>query len=424
MPRISNRQRLLHHLSLQVEHRQRLSELRLIFSDSDSFEDELDLYQATVLEEMSSRRYATQSSYQNRQGRLNWDEYLDDNSSSMNATEFLRTFRLSRRSFRLLEEELRRTPVFSNLPVGRRAPRPLYQQLLVFLYRTGRYGNGGSDHEVGLYFGIASGSVRNYIQNIVRALKTIEDEVVSWPTQDERNAMKTRLASTGFRHCVGIADGTFVVLTRKPKIYHECYFCRKSCYAINVLVICDDRGKILYYLAGWPGSTHDNRVLKSSNLYLNRENYFSHLEYLLGDSAYSNSSIMVPAFKKGRNETVLPRDKELFNTHLARVRIKSEHCIGILKGRFQCLKGLNTYISRGEDDVKYIVDLVSACCILHNLLLSFDDEIPQEWFENLADEIDSETADLIENVHTVDGVEVNDGNRRNAVFHSVMEMFG
>ena len=178
------------------------------------------------------------------------------------------------------------------------------------------------------------------------------------------------------------------------------------------------------YLAGWPGSTHDNCVLKASNLYTRRESYFSHLEYLLGDSAFSNSSIMVPAFKKGRHETVLPRDKELFNTHLARVRIKSEHCIGLLKGRFQCLKGLNTYKSRGEEDVKYIVDIFSACTVLHNLLLSYDDRIPQEWYDELAEEIDTEMVDEIENIDTVDAVEVNDGNRRSAVFHAVMEMFG
>ena len=157
---------------------------------------------------------------------------------------------------------------------------------------------------------------------------------------------------------------------------------------------------------------------------MDRELYFGPLEYIIGDSAYSNSSIMVPAFKKGRNETVLPREKELFNTHLAKVRIKSEHCIGMLKARFQCLKGLNTWITDGEKDVKFIVDLFSSCAILHNLLLAYDDEIPQEWYEDLLSDIDSEIVDLIENEETVEGVECNDGNRRSAVYNSIVEMFG
>ena len=426
MPRISDRQKIIRQIQSEVDLRQNLSELRLLLSESDSFEDEVDLYYLSLLEEMSTRRYATRSSYRQRSGRLRWEEYLDQDSDIMNDTEFLRTFRMSRQSFRILEQELRQTPMYAprqNVG-GRRTPRPLYQQLLVFLYRIGRFGNSGSDHEVGLYFGIASGSVRNYVLNIVQALKHMEDEVVSWPTEEERNEMKVRLTSTGFRHCVGIADGTLIPLLRKPKVFHECYFCRKSIYAMNVLVVCDDRARIIYYLAGWPGSTHDNRVLKSSQMYTNRESFFSPLEYVIGDSAFSNSSVMVPAFKKGRNETVLPREKELFNTLLAKVRIKSEHCIGLLKARFQCLKGLNTWIKDGENDVKFIVDLFSACTVLHNLLISFNDEIPQEWYEELAEGIDSEIVDLIESEDTVQSIDAEDGNRRTAVFNSIIEMFG
>jgi len=34
---------------------------------------------------------------------------------------------------------------------------------------------------------------------------------------------------------------------------------------------------------------------------LSKENYFSNKEYLLGDLAFSASTVMVPAFKKGQN---------------------------------------------------------------------------------------------------------------------------
>lgn len=423
MPRISTRRRLIQQIEELVDHRQNLANLRLLDSDSDSVEDDFDLYSIALLQDMSNRRYASRSrSYRGSRGRMQWAEYLNPQSTYMNESEFLRTFRLSRSSFGLLREELERTPMYARHRNGSREPRPCYQQLLVFLYRCGRHGNSGSDHEVALYFGIASGSVKNYVKNIVTAIKSLEPEIVSWPNEEERNEMKVRLAATGFRHCVGIADGTLIPLTRKPKVFHECYFCRKNFYAINVLLVCDDRARVLYYLAGWPGSTHDNRVFKSSNLFKDRDSFFSPLEYIIGDSAYSNSSIMVPAFKKTRNEVNLSRNKELFNFHLAKLRIKSEHCIGLLKGRFQCLKGMNTYIS-GEDDVKFIVDCFGACCVLHNLLLSYNDEIPQEWYEDLADEINSDIADQIENATTVAPIDSNDGNRRSAVFNSFVENF-
>ena len=192
---------------------------------------------------------------------------------------------------------------------------------------------------------------------------------------------------------------------------------------MNVLIICDDKGKITYIYAGWPGSTHDNWVLRNSRLYVKREDYFSPLEYILGDSAYSSSSVMVQSFKKTHNEGRLPRDKEFFNTHLAKVRIRSEHCIGMLKGRFQCLKGMNTFIRDGKKDVKHIVDIISSCAVLHNLLLNYKDEVPQEWYEDLMNETDFSISDDIENINTVGGVGEDEECRRTAVFNSVIENF-
>jgi len=55
---------------------------------------------------------------------------------------------------------------------------------------------------------------------------------------------------------------------------------------------------------GWPGSVHDNQVWSHSDAYLSKEKYLSNKEYLLGDSAFSVSMVMVPAFKKGLNYTL------------------------------------------------------------------------------------------------------------------------
>eukprot|EP00644_Phytophthora_capsici_P012298 jgi/Phyca11/119315/e_gw1.38.156.1 len=92
--------------------------------------------------------------------------------------------------------------------------------------------------------------------------------------------------------------------------------------------------KIRYMLAGWPGSAHDNRVCNNSKIFLNSDKYFEPHEYLIGDSAFQPSSVMAPAYKVARDLAVEVR-KENYNKALARIRIRSEHCIGILKGRFQ-----------------------------------------------------------------------------------------
>jgi len=100
----------------------------------------------------------------------------------------------------------------------------------------------------------------------------------------------------------------------------------KGDYAIKVLVICDDAVRITWIKVGWPGSVHNNRVWSNSEIYLGRDKYFDQKEYLLEDSACSTSTVMVPAFKKGHNSS-LSEEKRFFNTKLAKVRIKSKHCI-------------------------------------------------------------------------------------------------
>ena len=85
---------------------------------------------------------------------------------------------------------------------------------------------------------------------------------------------------------------------------------------------------------------------------------------------------MIAAFKRLRGLRVLPEDQELFNTYLAKARIKVEHCIGLLKNRFRSLRGLRTIIS-DEASAKRVIDRITVCIILHNLLL--DTSYPNEW---------------------------------------------
>jgi hypothetical protein len=44
----------------------------------------------------------------------------------------------------------------------------------------------------------------------------------------------------------------------------------------------------------------------------------------------------------------LPENCELFNMYLVKARMKVEHCIGLLKNRFCCLRELRTVISDGQ----------------------------------------------------------------------------
>jgi len=128
-----------------------------------------------------------------------------------------------------------------------------------------------------------------------------------------------------------------------------------------------DAAQITWVEMGCPGSVHDNRVWESSEIYLVTDTYFDQKEYLPGDSAFSASEEMIPAFKKGHNSN-LSEEKRFFNTELAKVRIKSEHCIGLLKARFQCLRGFRRVI-KDNQDLEAILRQAMCDCILHNPLI-------------------------------------------------------
>ncbi|KAA1097917.1 hypothetical protein PGT21_023889 [Puccinia graminis f. sp. tritici] len=65
----------------------------------------------------------------------------------------------------------------------------------------------------------------------------------------------------------------------------------------------------------------------------------------------------------------MPRARKRFNQHLSSLRVCNEHCIGLLKGRFQSLRGLRKDLN-SAGTMEKITHWISACVILHNFLLS------------------------------------------------------
>ena len=62
-------------------------------------------------------------------------------------------------------------------------------------------------------------------------------------------------------NCIGIADGTLLGLYAKPaQEDFSDFYGRKGNYTITCMVICDDKKRIRYYNASWPGCVHKERV--------------------------------------------------------------------------------------------------------------------------------------------------------------------
>jgi hypothetical protein len=167
--------------------------------------------------------------------------------------------------------------------------------------------------------------------------------------------------------------------TARPRLYtirREDYYTRKACYALNGMVVCDDQRRIRYFICGWPGSAHDQRVLRNSTLHTECDSYFKPYQYVFGDSAFTPTRHFVPAFKKLPN-CELPFNQEGFNKALAHARIIVEHTIGMLKGRFQSLKCLQKALLDNGESLLKIISFIEACVILHNICVL--DSVPLEW---------------------------------------------
>ena len=93
-----------------------------------------------------------------------------------------------------------------------------------------------------------------------------------------------------------------------------------------------------------------------------------------------NSPSVVSSFKAPRGHD-LPRDHEKFNTVNGRLRVTSEHTIGIWKGRFPWLRCIPMVITEDSRSLKRILKYIDCCVIMHNLLLSWKDESPEEFCE-------------------------------------------
>lgn len=112
---------------------------------------------------------------------------------------------------------------------------------------------------------------------------------------------------------------------------------------------------------------------------------FSPREFTSADSAFACTPTCMPQFKKP-SHGVLTREQECFNFYNAKGRVKSEHCFGMAKGKWQSLKGIRVKINT-EGQYTYCVKWILACLVLHNLALDdWDDTAWEDYHEDAEDD--------------------------------------
>ena len=93
----------------------------------------------------------------------------------------------------------------------------------------GAEGTKASSSKLALEFGIGKVAVNLYIKRVRKAILDLEQEHVVWPDKEEIERSKTRIKlKSGFQQCIGIIDGTLIVLHQRPHLYGDSYFSQKS----------------------------------------------------------------------------------------------------------------------------------------------------------------------------------------------------
>ena len=137
------------------------------------------------------------------------------------------------------------------------------QQILIALHFLG---NGGQYHGVSDMHGVSTATVCRSVHRVVDAIiENMFQETVRWPENSVKNASEF-LDIGGFPSVCGLIDGTMINIDA-PSENEEQFVNRKGTHAINALLVCGPHHQYYYVSARWPGSVHDSRVLKNTELY-------------------------------------------------------------------------------------------------------------------------------------------------------------
>lgn len=160
----------------------------------------------------------------------------------------------------------------------------------------------------------------------------------------------------------------------KDKYEKELFFNRKKKYVLNLYAVCDSSWRFIYFLCEWLNSQHDQRIFAAEDLHKRLDSYFSDDQYLLKDSAYINSSILITLYKSSHTKR---SEIRRFNKRLSRIRIDIEHAFEILKDRWKSLTELRIRVQNKKSYI-YVIRWIIACVVLHNILL----KIQNDWNED------------------------------------------
>lgn len=303
--------------------------------------------------------------------------FVEDVVPKMNNREFRRHFRVSLGIYNHLLDsfygELKKVYRGGYLPIS---PE---KQLLLYLWFAA---NQDSQREVAMLFGVGEWAVNKTIKQVSDVLCERKEHYIHWPSVQRENEIAHSFENMS-RICniVGAVDGTHVPIVNCPGGNND-YINRKGFPSVQLQLVVDDTLMINDAYVGWPGSTHDARVLRNSSFYEGAENgrNISPGKIIVGDGAYPLRRWLITPF---RDNGHLTQQQKKYNKALSSARQCVERANAHVKGRFRRLQ--KVYCKKVED----ISKLIMSCCILHNLCVICEDDIYDFIDINMAENVNN-----------------------------------
>ena len=254
-------------------------------------------------------------------------------------------FRVSRATFeyicRLVGTALSRqdTAMRAAVPVEKRVSASLWRLASGDCYRT-----------CGLIMGVSKSTAIECCHEFVHKLNSLQGDFIKFPIRREDALKKIEGFSqiSKIPNVVAAIDGTHIPI-KASQNNHEDYFNRKHFYSYVM-----QAELYLSVSTGYPGSLHDARVLRLSEIFDAAENENILMEpskdlngtvirpLIVGDSAYPLKTWLLRPVK---DNGTLTHEQKKFNKQLSKARIVSEHAIGKTKGRWRFLSNSARHFS-------------------------------------------------------------------------------
>ncbi|XP_066593207.1 putative nuclease HARBI1 [Prorops nasuta] len=226
-----------------------------------------------------------------------------------------------------------------------------------------------SYRSIGDRFNVGKATTFRAVKRVSRALFNIAPYIIRWPSSAEAQTVKEKFQqASGFPGVIGAIDGTHIKIDAPNKNPAD-IINRKGYHSIQLQVVCNHRALFTHCFAGYPGSLHDQRVFKKSEVfdYLQDATKFPTNTHLVGDAAYELHQHLLVPFKDNGHLT----DAQIkYNFQLSSTRIVVERSFALLKGKMRSLLHCLP-MTRVELIPEYII----ACCTIHNISLLHKNEL-------------------------------------------------